>query len=175
MNIIVDYNMKLYIITFDGSTTLDNCVKRYKELGYEPLIFRGKSIVKDNIPSSKVCYINYRTLLNEIAPDSDILISEDDAYLNEKIVIENTKEINWLGYWNISKSLGVVGSTLLYFPKNKIEDLSHLLNTSKPVHLDMFINRRLKFITRPKTITKEIAHYSLVVNKIRNHKNVIEL
>tara|TARA_R110002126_G_scaffold30583_1_gene99713 strand:+ start:187 stop:690 length:504 start_codon:yes stop_codon:yes gene_type:complete len=167
--------MKLYIITFEGSTTIDKCVERYKELGYDPIIYQGKSIVKDNIPSSKVAYINYRTLLNEIDYNSDILISEDDAYLNEKIVIENTKEINWLGYWAVRKTLGVMGGMLLYFPKNKIENISHLLNTSKPVHLDMFLDRFLDFILRPKTITKEIEHYSLIVKKIRKHKNVIKI
>ena len=168
--------MKLYIITFEGSTTIDKCVERYKELGYDPIIFQGKSIVKDKIPSSKVAYINYRTLLNEIEPDSDILISEDDAYLNEKIVIENTKEINWLGYWRFpTKTLGVVGSMLLYFPKKKIENISHIFNTCKPVHVDMFLDRSFDFILRPKTITKEIEHYSLIGKKIRKHKNVIKI
>ena len=96
--------MKLYIITYKGSTTIDKCVERYKELGYDPLIFQGKSIVEDNIPSSKVAYINYRTLLNEIDYDSDILISEDDAYLNEKIVMETKGCVIY--YWTLKLTLG---------------------------------------------------------------------
>lgn len=167
--------MKLYILTYKGSTTIDKCVERYKELGYDPIIYQGKSIVEDNIPSSKVVYINYRTLLNEIDYDSDILISEDDVYLNEKIVMENPNKINWLGYCAVKKTLGVVGAMLLYFPKDTLEDLSHSLNSSRPVHVDMFLDRSLVFITRPKTITKEIEHYSLIAKKTRKHKNVIKI
>lgn len=166
--------MKLYILTYKGSTTIDKCVERYKELGYDPIIYQGKSIVEDNIPSSKVVYINYRTLLNEIDYDSDILISEDDVYLNEKIVMENPNKINWLGYWAL-RNKGVVGSMLLYFPKDTLVDLSHSLNSSRPVHLDMFLYGSLVFITRPKTITKEIEHYSLIAKKTRKHKNVIKI
>ena len=120
--------MKIYIITYDGSTTIKKCLARYKELGYDPIIFMGKSIIKDKIKSNIICYKNYTNLLNSLDKTEDIIISEDDVWLNEKIditTLENSGEINWIGYWNKTEKQ-ILGSMLIYFPQ-KI--LQHLLNS----------------------------------------------
>ena len=82
--------MKIYIITHKYSTTLKKCLARYKELGYNPIIYNGLNITEDKIEKSQVCYLNYLKLLeNDDCADDDIIISEDDVYLNEKIEIKN--------------------------------------------------------------------------------------
>ena len=116
--------MKIYIITYKESTTIDECVARYKELGYNPIIFMGKSIKKDNIPYNHVMFINYLDLFNSLNYDDDICISEDDVYLKEKIIIKDKNQINWLGYWNITKTF-IMGSMLLYYPTPICLEIKH--------------------------------------------------
>lgn len=168
--------MKLFIITHEGSTTIKRCRDRYIELGYNPIIFMGKSIVKDCISYNTVMYRNYTDLLNSLDKKEDILISEDDVYLNEKIEIDDSSEINWLGYWNHTENQ-TLGSMLLYFPSNILQHVARQFNAKQPQHIDRFMNKYLDFIVRPTPITQEIPHHSVILEQyskgketVRNHK-----
>ena len=173
--------MKIYIITYKESTTIDDCVERYKELGYNPIIFMGKSIKDDNIPFNTISYINYLDLFNSISNnigDDDICISEDDVYLKEKIIIKDKNQINWLGYWNVTKSF-IMGCMLLYYPKEYLQHVKRQLNAKQPQHLDGFLHKYLDYILRPTTICLEIKHHSVILEEftkgkktIRNHKYI---
>jgi len=170
--------MKIYIITYKESTTINECVARYKELGYNPIIFMGKSIKKDNIPYNHVMFINYLDLFNSLNYDDDICISEDDVYLKEKIIIKDKDQINWLGYWNITKSY-TMGSMLLYYPKEYLQHVKRQLNGKQPQHLDSFLHKYLDYILRPTPICLEIKHHSVILEEytkgkesIRTHKYI---
>ena len=159
--------MKIYIITYDGSTTIKKCVARYKELGYDPIIFMGKSIIKDKIKSNIICYKNYTNLLNSLDKTEDIIISEDDVWLNEKIDIINKHEINWIGYWNKTEK--------------QLQHVARQFNAKQPQHLDSFINNYLDFIIRPTPITQEIQHHSIILEQyskgkrnVRTHKYILK-
>tara|TARA_R100000654_G_scaffold12996_2_gene28280 strand:- start:14445 stop:14963 length:519 start_codon:yes stop_codon:yes gene_type:complete len=172
--------MRLIIQTYLGSKTIDTCVKRYKELGYEPEIFIGKSIIEDNIPSNKICFINMKDIFNSIDFDDDICMSQDDVYLNEKIQIENKDKINWLGYWNITKDF-IMGAMLIYYPKNLLQHVRNTFNNKKPFRLDRLIHNYFDFILRHEPITKEIPHCSLIYQEytkgkktIRSHKYMLK-
>ena len=171
--------MKLYIITYEGSTTIKKCVARYKALGYDPIIFMGKSIIKDKISYNTICYINYTNLLNSIDKKDDIIISEDDAWIIKKINIINKDEINWLGYWK-KTTKQTLGSMLIYYPQSKLQHVSRQFNAKQPQHLDSFINKYLDFIIRPTPITREIQHNSIILEQyskgtktIRTHKYML--
>lgn len=171
--------MRIIIITYDGSTTIDKCIERYQELGYDPEIFEGKSVVKDCIPFNEICFRNYTELLNLIDFDDDVCISEDDVYLTEKIEIEKKHKINWLGYWNTTKTR-IMGSMLLYFPKDLLGHVSRQFNNKQACHLDYFIRKYFQYELRPTPITKELPHNSIIleqytkgIKSIRTHKYML--
>jgi len=171
--------MKIFIITYPESKTIDKCVNRYKEFGYDPIIFMGKSVVKDYIPSNTICFINMIDLLDTIDMSEDICISEDDVWLNEKIEIEKPNDINWLGYWNVTKSF-IMGAMLIYYPKDCLPHIKRQFNSKIPQHLDRFIFKYFEYILRDKPICLEIPHESIILEQyskgkksIRNHKYVL--
>ena len=164
--------MRIIIMTYDGSTTIDRCIERYQELGYDPEIFVGKSIVKDCIPFNEICFRNYTDLLNSIDFDDDICISEDDVYLTEKIEIEKKDEINWLGYWNTTKNF-IMGTMLLYFPKELLAHVYRQFNNKQACHLDYFIHKYFQYELRHKPITKELPHNSIILEQYTKGKKSI--
>ena len=165
--------MKIYIITHKYSTTLKKCLARYKELGYNPIIYNGLNITEDKIEKSKVCYLNYLKLLeNDDCADDDIIISEDDVYLNEKIEIKNRDELNWLGWWRYNNN-ELLGSMVIYIPQKLIPHVRRQFKAKDPCHLDYFLRSYLDFIVRPETICKEISHKSLIVDKVRKHRHIL--
>jgi len=164
--------MKLYIITYKGSTTIKRCRDRYIELGYNPIIFMGKSIIDDNIPYNTVMYRNYTDLLNSLDKTEDILISEDDVYLNEKIEIKNSNKINWLGYWSHTEKQ-TLGCMLLYYPSNTLPHVARQFNGKMPQHADCFIYKYLDFVVRPTPITHEIPHNSIILEQYSKGKDTV--
>ena len=164
--------MRIIIITYEGSTTIDKCVERYKELGYDPEIFVGKSIVKDCIPFNRIMFTNYTNLLSSINYDDDICISEDDVYLTEKIEIEKKDIINWLGYVNITKHY-IMGAMLLYFPKELLAHVYRQFNNKQACHLDYFIRKYFQFELRHKPIIKELPHNSIILEQYTKGKKSI--
>ncbi len=168
--------MKLIIITYDESTTYNDCYKRYKEMGYDPEPFMGLNAIKENINKNHICYINFKNCLKKyINYDGDLLISEDDAYLVRKIDIENKDEINWLGWWGGGLNTHIIGATLLYISNKKIHELLHKMHNHKPVHLDYYFNKYIQTTVSPISYTKEIQHHSIIYGGVRTHKKVIKL
>ncbi len=71
--------MRILIQTYHGSKTINRCVERYKELGYDPELIMGKCIIKDNISPNHICYINWMDIFNTIEYNEDLCINQDDG------------------------------------------------------------------------------------------------
>jgi hypothetical protein len=170
--------MLLVITTFDKSLTIDRCLKRYRDLKYKPEVFMGLNAIENNISKNHICYINLKNLLKKyIDYNEDLLISEDDAYLLKWVRIEkkNRREINWLGYWARKANNDIYGCTLYYIPKEKVKELYLKMERRKPIHLDYFFNKYLDKIISNESFTKEIEHYSIIYQGVREHKNVVRI
>ena len=171
--------MKIYIMTYPGSTTINKCVDRYKELGYDPIVFMGKCVKNDNVPSNTVMFVNMINLLDSIHLTEDIIVSEDDVYLNEKIEVKNKDIINWLGYWNVTKHF-IMGAMLLYYPVDCLPHVKRQFKSKLPQHLDGFIHKYFQYELRDKPICLEIPHKSIILEQyskgtksIRTHKYML--
>ena len=164
--------MNIVIATFESSPTFKTCHDRYKELGYDPIIHNGLKI-KNSIRKNQVCYLNFLEILKKY-DDKDLIISEDDVWLNDKINIDNKEELNWLGWWRNSETQ-ICGSMVIYIPKRLIPHVRRQFQAKNPGHLDYFLNGYFEFIVSEKPICMELQHKSATLEKIRKHKYVKEM
>tara|TARA_R110000850_G_C9641207_1_gene433307 strand:- start:52 stop:549 length:498 start_codon:yes stop_codon:yes gene_type:complete len=164
--------MKIYLITHKESTTITQSLNRYKELGYEPIIHNGLNINEDLIDKNQVCYLNFLNVLEKDNGEEDIIISEDDVYLNEKIEILNKDKMNWLGFWRHNKT-ELCGSMVIYIPKQLLPHVIRQFKSKTPCHLDYFLKKYMDCIVRSETICKELQHHSVIDGKTRSHQNIL--
>ena len=203
--------MDVYIISYkiEGkwNSMLKKSKKRFKELGYNVFLVEGYNLKQNpGIKPNQVCYLN---LLDKVIPliknkiKKGFLLAEDDAYLQDiltpKYLLYRLKKNNYLnniiriGYQKNLKQKPpyypngnyLVGTQLLWFPKNQMKKLEFELNKSKAQHLNGFLSKNLnldiKILDEKKQKKKkyvlELEHISTTTGKTRkglklNVKNI---
>lgn len=146
--------------------TLATSMKRFKDMGYQPVIVEGYSLKKNpQIKPNEVCFLNtlnkvfsiidnYKNNLN-----NGFLVAEDDAYPNDFLTPEfllkrlsksNFKEsIVRVGYQKKYKQKGkgyplgyyLVGTQIVWYPFSILEQIKDDMEKKKPQHLDGYLSK----------------------------------
>lgn len=179
-------DIKIYVVSYKKDNNIWNepynkCIEQYKNLGYIVDTIEGYNFKNyKNIKKTQLCYKNFldKFLIECIKHIDDykgFIYSEDDAYLKEKITIDDEDKINWLGYAKIDCNDKMYGASIIYIPSNKVKLLYYKMKYHKPCHLDYFLDLYVKDkIIKKNTICLEIPHISFMTNKMRRHKNVLK-
>lgn len=194
----------IYFVTYDrgkGELNIDDVIyNNTLQKKFTPKFIKGYNL-KDN-PDIKNTQVVYKNLLEKVLPRlkkmkaKGYLVAEDDALVNanakelNRIIIKNggAKNILWIGYQKILKKKGevdyIVGSQLIYIPRQRIDQLERVMKESRPQHLDRFLlNKRkqigltvvpqkLKVTYNAKTapdgkLVDELSRESITTGKIR--------
>ena len=147
--------------------TLAISKKRFKDMGYDPVVVEGFSLKKHpEIKPNEVCFLNTRDKVFPIIDkyksklNNGFLVAEDDAYPNDFFTPDFLKKrlnksdfkksIVRVGYQKkLNYKIGrdypngyfLVGAQLVWYPFSILDKIKDNMEQKKPQHLDGYLSK----------------------------------
>jgi hypothetical protein len=168
--------------------------ENFKDKGFKVNMVEGY-FKKDypDIKTNELVYLNFidkaipkvEKYLNKNKSINGVFIAEDDAWINltytelkNKLKLNKNEPLIRIGYQkklklNKPDTFYVVGTQLIWIPRNSIEHIKEVMSHSQPQHLNGFFskNKKLKVVLAEKGLVDECEHLSLTSKKIRRGRD----
>ena len=168
--------------------------ENFKDKGFK--VFMVEGYFKKDYPDIKINQLVYLNFIDKAIPKIEkflgknknvdgVFIAEDDAWINptyselrKTLKLGRNETLIRVGYqkklkMNKTDTFYVVGTQLIWIPRNSIEHIKEVMLHSQPQHLNGFFskNKKLKVVLAEKGLVDECEHLSLTSKKIRRGRD----